>query len=212
MRALFILLFACACAGFAWYFVRGNYFSSVTHPSRSTPNNAADRTIQARATQKAASIKSWLKQHRYNQQFCLMADLSAPSGKDRFFMYDLQKDSIVQSGLVTHGRCNETWLNGRKYSNVVGSGCSSPGKYKIGQRYHGRFGLAYKLHGLDSSNSNAYKRAVVLHAHDCVPSRPIHPMPICQSDGCPTLSRAFLKLVAEKIDAADKPVLLWIYD
>ncbi|MCR6720481.1 MAG: murein L,D-transpeptidase catalytic domain family protein [Chitinophagaceae bacterium] len=95
--------------------------------------------------------------------------MSIPSGNQRFFVYNLKKDSIIHSGLVTHGSCNEYFLEGRKYSNVEGSGCTSLGKYKIGKPYYGKFGLAWKLHGLDAANSNAYKRYVVLHSHDCVP-------------------------------------------
>ncbi len=103
---------------------------------------------------------------------------------------------MLSSSLVAHGRCNETWLKGRKYGNDEGCGCSSLGKYKIGNPYHGRFGLAYKLHGLDATNNNAFKRYVVLHSHECVPNNEVAPYPICQSDGCPTVSAAFLKQLA----------------
>lgn len=137
--------------------------------------------------------------------------MNEPSGKDRFFIYDLKKDSILHSGLVTHGRCNELWNDGRMYSNEVGSACTSPGKYKVGKPYQGVFGLAYKLYGLDSTNSNAFKRYVVLHSHECVPDGEVDPLPICRSDGCPTVSENFLKKLAGIIDKSSKPVLLWIY-
>jgi hypothetical protein len=88
--------------------------------------------------------------------------MTLPSGQNRFFIYDITKDTIRNSGLVTHGRCNEMWLDGRKYSNTPGCGCTSLGKYKIGNSYMGRFGLAYKLYGLDKTNNNAFKRFVVL--------------------------------------------------
>jgi hypothetical protein len=39
-----------------------------------------------------------------------------------------------------------------------GCGCTALGKYKIGDKYKGRFGTAYKLLGLDSSNNNAFKK------------------------------------------------------
>jgi hypothetical protein len=49
------------------------------------------------------------------------------------------------------------------YSNVVGSNCTSLGKYKIGKRSYSNWGINihYKMHGLESSNSNAFKRHVV---------------------------------------------------
>jgi hypothetical protein len=138
--------------------------------------------------------------------------MNIASGVNRFFVYDLGKDSVLDAGLVTHGRCNELWLSGRKYDNKIGCGCTSLGKYRIGTPYKGRFGLAYKLHGLDSTNSNAFKRYVVLHSHECVPNEEVIPAPICQSDGCPTVSEAFLKKLASLIDASPKPILLSIVD
>ncbi len=137
--------------------------------------------------------------------------MSLPSGQKRFFIYDLQKDSIQNAGLVTHGRCNQEWLEGRKYGNTIGSGCTSLGRYKIGHAYKGRFGLAFKLYGLDKTNDNAFKRFVVLHSHDCVPEREVS-NEICQSDGCPTVSPGFLKQLEIPIKRSEKPVLLWIFN
>lgn len=83
---------------------------------------------------------------------------------------------------------------------------------KIGSSYKGKFGLAYKLHGLDATNSNAYKRFVVLHSHECVPENETAPLPICQSDGCPTVSPDFLKTLSIIIDSSKRAVLLSIYE
>ena len=136
--------------------------------------------------------------------------MTLPSGQNRFFVYNVAKDSVQISGLVTHGRCNEMWLEGRKYSNVPGCGCSSLGKYKVGYSYNGTFGLAFKLYGLDTTNYNAFKRYVVLHSHECVPEREVQDE-ICQSDGCPTVSPNFLKELQPILDKSSKPVLLWIF-
>jgi L,D-transpeptidase catalytic domain len=122
--------------------------------------------------------KEFVNKYHFNEKVCLLIDMSIESGKNRFFIYDLSEDSVVDAGLVTHGRCNEQWLVGRKYGNEIGSGCTSLGKYKIGHAYHGRFGLAYKLTGLDKSNNNAFRRYVVLHSHQCVPEDEVSPAPI----------------------------------
>lgn len=166
----------------------------------------------ARLHNKALTAKTFAKRNNFNTNICFLIDMEEPSGKDRFFVYDLKKDSILSAGLVTHGRCNQLWNDGRMYSNEVGSACTSPGKYKVGKPYQGVFGLAYKLYGLDSSNSNAFKRYVVLHSHECVPDGEIDPLPICRSDGCPTVSENFLKKLAAIIDRSSKPMLLWIYN
>ena len=96
------------------------------------------------------------------------------------------------------------------FSNVLGSNCSSEGKYIIGNKYSGVFGTAYKLHGLDSTNSNAFSRFVVLHSHSCVPDEEQED-DICASEGCPTVSPITLKILEPYLDNASKPILLWIY-
>ncbi len=160
---------------------------------------------------KATAAKTFRQTKGFNSRLCFFVDASLPSNENRFFIYNVKTDSIENAGLVTHGRCNQPWLEGRKYSNSVGSGCTSLGRYKIGNPYQGRFGLAYKLYGLDSSNSNAYKRFVVLHAHECVPNEK-GGNEICQSDGCPTVSPQFLLQLKSIINKSAKPVLLWVYN
>jgi hypothetical protein len=155
--------------------------------------------------------ENFIKAKDLNPGFAFFIDMQLSSGKNRFFIYDFLKDTVRASGLVTHGRCNEDWLEGRRYSNIPGSGCTSLGKYKTGLAYFGRFGLAFKLHGLDKINDKAYARYVVLHAHECVPETEVDDE-ICQSDGCPTVSPFFLKKLESLIRNSKKPVLLWIYE
>jgi hypothetical protein len=138
--------------------------------------------------------------------------LQTHAGSYRFYVYDFVKQKMIRKGLVTHGNCGESFLPEVRYGNTVGCNCSSLGKYKIGKKYYGRFGLAYKLHGLDKTNSKAYERFVVLHAHGCVPSEEVDPMPICQSNGCPTVAPDFLQTLSGYIDESEKPVLLWMFE
>jgi hypothetical protein len=71
--------------------------------------------------------------------------------------------------------------------------------------------LAYKLTGLDVSNSNAYARAVVLHSYQYVPDEESEAA-ICQSWGCPMVSSNFLKVLSAYIDASHQPILLDVFD
>jgi hypothetical protein len=167
--------------------------------------------VSAKLLLKATEAKTFARQKGFNENTCFLIDMSVSSGKNRFYVYNMEKDSIVNSGLVTHGRCNQIWLEGRKYSNVSGCGCTSLGRYKIGYPYRGTFGLAYKLYGLDKTNSNAFKRYIVLHSHECVPENPVGD-DICQSDGCPTVSPGFLKELKPMIENSSKPNLLWILE
>ena len=199
-----VLVFTLASA--AWYYSKlynkKNHVTSVVRE---------DKTLKV-LKEHAGNMLSYARKNNYNTSLCFLVNMQIASGTNRFFVYDWQNDSVTDAGLVTHGRCNKNWLSGRQYDNKIGCGCTSLGKYKIGKSYQGRFGLAYKLHGLDSSNSNAFKRFVVLHSHDCVPNEEVDPYPICQSDGCPTVSPAFLKKLASIIDASPKPILLCIVD
>jgi len=204
---IFILLLS-----FTWLFSSGVWKRDETgwvpdSPKLHEPANSFIRKMQLKAT----DAKLFVEKNRYNETICFLVDMSLPSGKDRLFVYDLNKDTIRNAGLVTHGRCNQYWLDGRKYGNTVGCGCTSLGKYKIGRSYQGRFGLAYKLHGLEKTNSKAFERFVVLHSHECVPATEVK-AEICQSDGCPTVSPGFLQYLKPIIDASKKPVLLWIYE
>jgi len=176
---------------------------------------SATVTIKAGAFKKlkikSGDAKMFISKNNFNKEIFFLIDMSLPSNQNRFFIYDLMKDTISSSGLVTHGRCNQRWLEGRKYSNTEGSGCTSLGKYKIGNFYIGRFGLAFKLYGLEATNNNAFERFVVLHSHECVPETEVSDA-ICQSDGCPTVSPNFLRQLEPMIKNSEKPVLLWIFN
>jgi len=196
-----------------------SWFTSSGIWKKTNPNNSIhikkeikeDNAILEKLKIKSGDAISFTKKNGYNETVCFLIDMTVPSGQDRFFVYDMVKDTIQNSGLVTHGRCNEMWLESRKYSNVQGCGCSSLGKYKIGYSYNGTFGLAFKLHGLDKTNSNAFKRFVVLHSHECVPENEVQDE-ICQSDGCPTVSPNFLQELKLIIKGSSKPILLWIFE
>lgn len=161
---------------------------------------------------KALALKRFAAANDMDTNICFLVDMNIPSGSNRFFVFDWRKNKIIQAGLVAHGRCNETYLQGKRYANTIGGGCTSLGRYKIGNAYNGRFGLAYKLYGLDSSNSHVFERFVVLHAHACVPAEEVAPYTICQSDGCPTVAPEFLQILAGIIENASRPVALEIFD
>jgi len=160
---------------------------------------------------KANILKEYAKMHGYNTSVCFMVDMHISSGKPRFFVYNLIKDSIERAGLVAHGSGSDKGNNDLYFSNEPNSNCTSLGNYKIGKSYYGKFGLAYKLHGLDQSNSKAFERFVVLHAHECVPNEEVSPLEICESWGCPTVAPAFLVVLKKYIDKSDKAILMNIY-
>jgi hypothetical protein len=202
---VFLLLFSWFTSSGIWKRVKANNAIHVKKDIK--PKN----TTLEKLKKKSSDAIDFTKKNGYNESICFLIDMTMPSGQERFFVYDMVKDTIQNTGLVTHGRCNEMWLEDRKYSNVPGCGCSSLGKYKIGYSYNGTFGLAFKLYGLDKTNSNAFKRYVVLHSHECVPENEVQDE-ICQSDGCPTVSPNFLQELKPIIKGSTKPILLWIFE
>jgi len=156
-------------------------------------------------------ISNYAIQNDLSTEYCFLVDMSLPSGRNRFFIYDLKKNTITNSGLVSHGSCNETFLARPRFSNATSSGCSSLGKFKVGEFYKGKYGKSFRLYGLDDCNSNAYKRAVVIHGYDCVPDKEIYPRVLCNSFGCVMVSYNFFDKISRMISKAEKPIVLWIY-
>lgn len=157
------------------------------------------------------SLETYARAGNYNTRYCFLADMRRPSGNNRFFVYDMKKDSVLEAGLVAHGSGTVNDSDSTRFSNEPGSYCTSLGRYSIGKSYMGTFGLAYKLYGLDKTNSKAFDRFVVLHGHHCVPDAEVAPENICRSWGCPTVAPAFLKKLAGYIDKSERPILLWVF-
>lgn len=157
-------------------------------------------------------IRNFLgKTPKYNSNVVFLLDMKIESGKNRFFVYDLKHNKILHKGLVGHGSGSETGIAGKlKFSNTKDSNCSSLGRYAIGNSYFGTFGKAYKLYGLDKTNSNAFDRNIVLHKYVDVPFEE-QVNPICNSLGCPMVNEKFFGVIEKTIDSSKKKIILVIY-
>ncbi len=210
--SVFVLLTTATASAFAYFFWYKPKFSK--HPSGKTfTAKNIDRNDAAflRLKQKAILIHDFAKTNSYNDTRCFLVDMRIASGLKRFFVYNFQKDSIETAGLVTHGSGSNKGSGDLSFSNIPNSNATSVGRYRVGKSYYGKFGLAYKLYGLDETNNKAFDRFVVLHSHSCVPNAEVAPLPICESWGCPTVAPAFLSVLKKYIDNSDRPMLLWIY-
>ena len=160
---------------------------------------------------RASAVRDYALRKGFSTTYCFLVDMSIHSGRKRFFVYDLETNRVIMSGLVSHGSCNGIFLEQAKFSNAPGGNCTSEGKYKIGEKYRGQYGKSYKMYGLESTNSNAYRRAIVLHAYSCIPDEEIYPRVTCNSSGCAGVSPAFFEKLSSIIDQSNKPIVLWIY-
>lgn len=149
--------------------------------------------------------------HKYNQKIAFLVDMKVPSGKNRFFVYDLEKNVVIDQGLVAHGSGSETGIRGMlKFSNMPNSNCTALGRYAVGKTYRGIFGKAYRLAGLEQTNNNAFKRAIVLHHYSAVPLEE-QDYYISNSHGCPMVNEQFFKRIEKIIDASKSNILMDIY-
>ncbi|WP_353169251.1 murein L,D-transpeptidase catalytic domain-containing protein [Flavobacterium sp.] len=167
--------------------------------------------ISERTFNKANEIKTFLKKNtKYNKDVIFLLDMKIPSNKYRFFVFDIKKNTVTDFGLVVHGSGSKTKTDELKFSNMDGSLMTSLGKYYIGNSYNGTFGKAYKMYGLDTSNSYAFARNIVLHSHKKMPYNE-QKSPIVLSWGCPMLNNKFYLRIQNILDKSDKKILLYIY-
>ena len=89
-------------------------------------------------------------------------DYSQPSDRRRFFIIDTDKKKLLYHTFVSHG-INSGDLYATEFSNIVDSKQTSLGTFRVAEAYHGKYGISLRLDGMSPSNSNARKRAIVLH-------------------------------------------------
>ncbi|WP_284650835.1 murein L,D-transpeptidase catalytic domain-containing protein [Flavobacterium terrisoli] len=206
MKNLFwgILIIIAVCSGYHFVVKK----SSENHIAATVSNDITNQRLKS----KVDSIKTFLaKKTEYNNEVAFFIDMKIKSGKNRFFIYNLKENKVIDEGLVAHGSGSETGIEGQlKFSNTPNSNSSSLGKYAIGNHYNGKFGKAYKLYGLDRSNSKAFDRFIVLHYFSKVPyEQQINP--ICNSLGCPMVNEKYFKRIEKILDKTEKKILLTIY-
>lgn len=168
---------------------------------------------------KAKEARAFCKSHKLNTDICMLADLSIHSGKKRMVVWSFAKDTVVQSGLVSHGCGAQPWGKDRSkaspvFSNEENSHCSSPGKYKMGARGYSQWGThtKYLMHGLEKTNSNALKREIVFHGWDAIADEEVYPDGTPEGWGCPAVSNKFMATVDSLLKATKQPVLFWVLE
>lgn len=170
-----------------------------------------------RLKEKAVLAKSYCIENNLNSEACVLIDMKIPSGKKRFFLWDFKGDSVLKSGVCSHGSCgnldNYDSKNAPQFSNIPESHCSSLGKYKIGKRGYSSFGINinYKLHGLEKTNDNAYSRFIVFHSLG-ISDEEVYPLKISESWGCPAVSDNFMREIDQVLKSKKKSVLLWVFN
>jgi hypothetical protein len=185
--------------------------SSFTNFRTTAENEILDEADFVRLTDHVNEVKSICNTGKYSNKIAFFVDMKIKSGKNRFFVYDLQNDRIIDQGLVANGSGSETGIRGNlKFSNTPNSNCTSLGKYSIEKPYKGIFGKAFRLSGLDETNSNALSRAIVLHHYSAVPYDE-QDYYIANSHGCPMVNEIFFKRLEKIIESSNSKIMLYVY-
>lgn len=157
-------------------------------------------SLRSRVAERAQALREFCSREGYNTRVALFVDLSRHSGRRRFVAWDMERNVPIFTCPVSHGSGSKRSHVRSAYaalSNQDGSHLSSLGRALVAERYEGRYGVAYRLDGLDETNSNLRTRCVVLHGWEHTTSFPIFPCATVGSFGCPVLSRKMMRRVDE---------------
>lgn len=143
-----------------------------------------------------------------NLQYLTIIDMSMSSNKERLFVINMRENKIEHQSIVAHGRASGNEF-AKYFSNTINSHQSSIGFYETAETYFGKHGLSLRLDGLEYSNSNARKRAIVIHSADYVSESFIKKFGrLGRSYGCPSLPKKDYNAIIQKIKAGSA---LFIY-
>ena len=177
---------------------------------------------------KAEELKEYCVKNNYNTNIGVLVDYSVHSGRTRFVVWDFKNNKALLKSICAQG-CGKGENQGKNvFSNEMGSLCSSLGHYKIGKErkmnsIKGR--PALNLTGLDSTNSNAIARGILIHPVH-LPSFSIYPFSIPSkvyrifgkaimrpySEGCVTIPfDNYKETITILNENKGKPVILWVY-
>lgn len=144
---------------------------------------------------KALSYYDANKSRLGNTELIGVIDFSQHSSKERFYIIDMSSGH-VETYQTAHGKNSDQNNDGyaERFSNEDGSEMSSQGIYVTAETYYGSNGYSLRLDGKSSTNSNARKRAIVIHPADYV-----QPGRTGRSFGCPALDTRYAEELINRL-------------
>lgn len=159
-------------------------------------------------------VRDYCLQNDFDTTYYMLVDYSIPSGKKRCFLYNLQTGRKIMSSYCMHGNGPGNTAEKPKFSNEVGSRCSSLGRYVMLGKGSSKMRNAIRLRGLDRSNYKAELRGILIHAtgrvtrfHGQSDYLPLGP----ECEGCIVVSRDFQMKMLEVLGntSRKRPVLIY---
>ena len=109
---------------------------------------------------------------------------------ERLFVVDMNRKSVILRSRVSHAMKSGK-IFASNFSNTPETGKSCVGAFRTAETYHGKFGYALRIDGLERGvNHNARKRAIVFHDFEA---------PVAYSKGCfitpPEVNRKLINII-----------------
>jgi hypothetical protein len=89
---IFLLLFSWFTSSGIWKRINAN--NSIYTEKKYHAENAEVEKLK----KKSSEATSFIKKNGYNESICFFVDMTLPSGQNRFFVYNVAKDSIQDQG------------------------------------------------------------------------------------------------------------------
>ncbi|MGZ8283783.1 MAG: murein L,D-transpeptidase catalytic domain-containing protein, partial [Allosphingosinicella sp.] len=132
-------------------------------PVPARPRVMVDPSVDPRIVTRARAAFDRHRSRIVHGDIVGIADFTRASAEQRFYLLDTNSGRVTRH-LVAHGRGSDPGHTGflHRFSNQMGSEASSDGAYLTSEYYYGKYGRSMRVRGLDSSNSNAEARAIVV--------------------------------------------------
>lgn len=160
------------------------------------------------------NVRAYCERNGFNTDYYVLVDFSIPSGKQRFFIYDLKNENGILSSYCMHGSGKGNTAAQPKFSNEPGSGCSCLGRFVMIGKGSTKIKNSIRLRGLDKTNYMAETRGILIHSAGKVSrfygQNDYIPLGI-ESRGCFTVSRDCVSKMMQLYDgsASKRPILIY---
>lgn len=105
-----------------------------------------------------------------NKKYVVIIDYSKSIDTERLYIVDMEKSQVILKSKVSHAGRSGTNVP-TDFSNEINTKKSSLGTYVTKETYFGGFGYSLRLSGLDVTNSNAERRAIIFHSNKLMKSK-----------------------------------------
>lgn len=135
-----------------------------------------------------------------SKTWIFLADFTQPSRNKRGYLINTKTGSSIAYHVAHGSGSGDGRGNTVRFSNVNNSKASSKGLYLTAETYQGQNGYSLRMDGLEHTNSNARRRAIVIHGADYVSESYIRSNGRAgRSWGCPAVSNSVARDLINKL-------------